>query len=347
MKAQDCVPLVEITRGEVVESIHYGAYIVVDSSGKVLAGAGNPELTTFPRSSMKPFQALPLIEQGGDKFFNLTEQEIAITCASHSGTDLHQSVISSMHEKIGLTIDDLACGIHWPGDSQTRKAMIEAGQEPTPLHHNCSGKHTGMLAQACLRGLEKKDYIDPQHPVQITIRQTLADMVELAPESMALGVDGCSAPVYAIPLLNMALGVAKLADPGGLGVTRSMASRKITAAMMNHPVMVAGPGKFDTVLMTAAKGKLFSKGGAEGYQIIGVMPGASWSKNGLGIAIKIADGDQKDRARAVLSVHILSALGVLNEQEQGKLSDYRDFRIKNWRGLVVGEVKPVITLVSP
>ncbi len=345
MQPGDCVPLVEVTRGEIVESIHFGAFIVVDSHGKVLASEGNPSLMTYPRSAMKPFQALPFIERGGAAAFSLTDQEVAILCASHSGTDLHKSVLEGMHAKIGLSEDDLACGVHWPGDSATRDAMKRAGQEPTPFRHNCSGKHTGMLAHAVLRGLDKEGYLDPGHPVQVTIRETLAEMVGMAPDEMPLGRDGCSAPVYGIPLQHMAQGVAKLADPVGLAEGRAAACRAITAAMRAHPVMVAGPGKFDTDLMTAAKGKLFCKGGAEGYQIIGVLPGVvSEDAPGLGIAIKISDGDDGGRARESVSLTLLEALGVLDEAELAALADYGNQPVKNWRGFEVGEVRPAFSL---
>ena len=345
MNGMDCVPLVEITRGEIVESIHYGAFIIVDSNGQVIAGRGDADLMTYPRSSMKPFQALPFVERGGDAVFNFTQQEIAIMCASHAGTDLHKSVLEGMHAKIGTHEDDLDCGVHWPGDADTREAMRQAGEEPTPFRHNCSGKHTGMLAHACLRDLPIENYLDPQHPIQVTIRETLAEMVDMAPDEMPLGIDGCSAPVYGIPLRNMAQAVAKMADPRELATGREKACRKITASMMAHPVMVAGPGKFDTELMTAAEGKVFCKGGAEGYQILGVMPDMlGENAPGLGIAIKIADGDAKGRARTSVSLTILAALGILDEDDLSQLSEFGNGPVKNWRKRVVGEVRPAFDL---
>ena len=342
MQANDCSPLVEVRRGETIESIHFGAFIVVTSRGKKVAGLGNPLLTSYPRSSMKPFQALPFIEMGGAEAFGFCKQEIAIMCASHSGTKVHQDVLRGMHVKIGTQESDLSCGAHWPSDADTRTAMKIAGEKPRPFHHNCSGKHTGMLAHARLRGLDIKDYLNPEHPVQVSIRETLAQMVAMPPEELALGIDGCSAPVYAFPLENMALAVVKLADPVMLDPQRAVACRVITEAMMAHPVMVAGPGKFDTQLMTAAKGKLFSKGGAEGYQIVGVMPGVIVEGSpGLGIAVKIADGDTKGRARAAVSLAILEALGVLDQTEMDAMAPFSDKTLKNWRKLDVGEIRPV------
>lgn len=345
MNANDCVPLVEVTRGDIVESIHFGAFVVVDSRGKIIASEGNPQLMTYPRSSMKPFQALPFIERGGAEAFGFSQQEIAIMCASHAGTDLHRTVLEGMHEKIGISEDDLACGVHWPGDSDTRDAMKKVGEEPTAFRHNCSGKHTGMLAHACLRDFDKKDYLDPQHPVQVTIRETLAEMVEMDPETMPLGTDGCSAPVYGIPLLNMAKAVAQLADPVGLDQERAKACKKITAAMMAHPVMIAGPGKFDTDLMTVAEGEVFCKGGAEGYHIIGVMPDVIDDDSpGLGIAIKISDGDHKGRGRTSVSLTILEALGVLDDSDLERLLPHGNVPVKNWREIVVGEIRPAFSL---
>jgi L-asparaginase II len=347
MEHVEHIPLVEVTRGGIVESIHYGAFCVVDRGGKVLAQAGDPELMTYPRSSLKPFQVLPLLEQGGVAAYGLSTEEIAIMCASHAGTALHQSVLEGLHRKIGITEADLACGIHWPSDAETRTAMKLAGLAPTQLHHNCSGKHSGMLAAALMLGVSKEAYLDPGHPVQVSIRKTVAEMVDMDSEEMPLGTDGCSAPVYAIPLRKMAHAVAKMADPAGLGQVRAAACRIITSAMMTSPIMVAGPHQFDSELMIVGGGKLFSKGGAEGYQIIGVMPGViAEGSHGIGVAIKIADGDPHGRARSSVSLTILSALGILNDQDLARLGAYGNVPVKNWRGLVVGEVRPAFSWVD-
>lgn len=345
MQADHYVPLVEVTRGEIVESIHYGAFCVADRKGRLLAQAGDPELITYPRSSLKPFQALPLIEGGGVDFFGLTGEEIAVVCASHAGTAFHQSVIAGMHQKIGITESELACGVHFPYDVETREAMKLANQSPTTLHHNCSGKHTGMLAYAQMRGFSTEMYLDPQHPVQIAIRETLAEMVTMAPEDMPVGTDGCSSPIYGVPMAGMAQAVAKMADPVGLGAARISACRTITTAMIAHPIMVAGPGQFDTDLMIAAGGKVFNKGGAEGYHIIGILPGAIHAaSSGIGIAIKISDGDPHGRARSSVSLTILRALGVLDENALARLDAYGNVTVRNWRKIPVGEVRPVFDL---
>lgn len=345
MNPSDCEALAEVTRGSTVESIHFGAFIVVDLDGKVLASRGAPDLLTYPRSSMKPFQLMPFLESGGSEHFGFTQKEIAIMCASHAGTDLHVSVLEGMHKKIGISEDDLKCGVHWPSDSKTRQAMRAAGKTPTPFRHNCSGKHTGMLAYAQMESFDKKSYLDPAHPVQVRIRETLAEMLGMSPEDLPLGIDGCSAPVYGIPLQNMAKAVALLADPKDLSESRKKVCNTITSAMMSHPVMVAGPGKFDTDLMTTAAGKVFSKGGAEGYQIIGVKPDVlKRGSPGLGIAIKIADGDTQGRARSFISLLLLKALGVLSDQDLEALAFKEKALVKNWRGLEVGKLQPAFQM---
>jgi len=340
MEHRDCVPLVEVTRGNIVESIHYGAFCVADSKGRILAHAGNPALVTFPRSSLKPFQALPFIESGGDAALNLTEQEIAILCASHVGTDHHVAVIKRMQEKIGISEADLKCGSAWPGDSKTRQSMTKQDGQPSPIRHNCSGKHTGMLAYAKQLGDETESYLDPQHPVQVSIKEVISEMAGLDPDDMRLGIDGCSAPVYGMPLKNVAQAVAYLANPEEQVLERKAACSKITSAMMNNPVMISGEGRFDTELMSVLSGKLFSKGGAEGFHIAGVIPGVMGSRSpGLGIAIKIADGDRKYRARSCVLIKILLGLGVLKEEDLERMSDFGFPPILNARKKVVGHIR--------
>lgn len=344
MQVLNHAPLVEITRGSIVESVHYGAFCVVDSAGHLLAGTGDPGLLTYPRSSLKPLQVLAFIERDGPETFNLTDEEVAIMCGSHAGTPHHSAVLESMHQKIGISAADLACGVHWPYDVASRDEMKLAGQEPTALNHNCSGKHTGMLALARLKGYPTKNYLELSHPVQKEIRVTVGEMVGIAPDQMPVGIDGCSAPVYAVPMVKMAQAIASLADPSGLREPRQAACRKITSAMMAYPLMVAGPGQFDTDLMRVGGGKVFSKGGAEGYLIIGVMPGAIAEHSpGIGIAIKISDGDARGRARSSVGLTILAAMGVLKPEMLDQLGDYGNVPVKNWREMTVGEVRPTFS----
>ena len=334
------LPVVELTRGRIVESIHFGAVAVSDASGQLLASYGDPDTTTFLRSSAKPFQALPFIERGGDLAFGLTPREVALLCASHSGTDDHVAVVAGIQRKIGAGEKDLLCGSHPPYHEPTARALEQRGEAPTPNRHNCSGKHTGMLAHALLRSLPIEDYINPEHPVQKSILAAFADMCGLPQDQVELGVDGCSAPNFAVPLRNAALGYARLMDPSNLAPERAEACRRITAAMTSNPDMVGGPGRFDTRLMAVAGDQILAKAGAEGYQGLGIQPGALGPGTpALGIAFKISDGDTgSGRARPFVALDILRQLGAISRQEMEALAEFGPRPIRNWRGLVAGEI---------
>jgi L-asparaginase II len=289
-------PLVEWRRGEIVESLHCGALAVVDAAGRLLARQGDPQTVTFTRSSAKPLQALPFIEAGGQPAFNLPQAEVALLCASHTGTDEHLQAVQALQARTGVVEADLLCGTHPPVDAATAEALKARGEQPTPNRHNCSGKHTGMLALARLLGAPASGYLERDHPVQQAILAAVAGMCGLPPGQVIPGTDGCSAPNFAVPLETFALAFARLCDPASLPPPRAAACRTITAAMTAHPVMVAGPGRFDTRLMEAAGGRVICKGGAEGYLALGVMPGALGSDSpGIGVAIKVADGDLTGR----------------------------------------------------
>jgi L-asparaginase II len=321
--------LVEVTRGGRVESEHRGAIAVVDATGKLLAHVGDVQLVSYLRSSAKPFQLLPLIESGAADRFGFIDAELAIIAGSHSGEPRHVAAVQSILGKIGLPDSALQCGNHVPFNPAAAKALRAAGREPTVLYNNCSGKHAGMLAQAIDRGLSTTDYLDPQHPVQVTIRQRLAELGELPVEQINVGVDGCSAPCFAMPLHASALAFAKLA------AATSGSLQRVAQVMMAYPEMVAGEGRLDTDLMHAVPQRVVSKGGAEGYHGMGVV-----LENGsaMGIAIKIGDGDGKRGGHPVV-VEVLRQLGVLDEAALTALQSYRAWKITNHRGLEVGEVR--------
>ena len=346
MKPSNYIPLFETRRGSIQESLHFGAVAVVDSGGKLFASSGDPQTTTFLRSTAKPFQALPLIENGGHHHWHLSPKEIAILCASHTGTDDHVETVRGMQAKIGIDEGDLKCGIHWPADKETSNAMRAHGESPTPLHHNCSGKHTGMLALAKMQNRSLDDYLEPEHPIQEQILGTISDMCMLAPEEITLGTDGCSAPNFAMPLFNAAWGLARFVDPGDLPTGRAEACRTITGAISAHPKMIAGPGRFDTRLIRVGDGKVIVKSGAEGYLGIGVMPGARNPQSpGLGIALKISDGDGQKRARPAVALEVLKQLDFLSNSQLEELATFGPVTtIKNRRELVVGEGRPVFAL---
>ena len=345
MPYENYQPIVEVTRGSVVESVHFGALVIADSNGQVLASWGDPQTTTYLRYSAKPFQALPFVEMGGVETFGLSEKELAVMCASHTGTDEHVATVLGIQQKLGVSESSLLCGTHTPSDEPTARALLLRGEQPTPNRHNCSGKHTGMLGQALLRHLPLEDYINPLHPIQQTILAGFAEMCDLTPDAVVVGIDGCSAPNFAVPLYNAAVAFARLADPERMPAKVARALRHIYHAMWSNPVMIAGPGRFDTRLMDVLGGAVVSKGGAEGYQAIAVAPGVI-DKNspGLGITLKISDGDLSSRARHVVAMEILRQLGVLQDSQAKALSEFDTTPLYNFRHLEVGMLRPCFML---
>jgi L-asparaginase II len=348
-------PVFEVTRGHIVESVHCGAVAVVDSNGRLLAWYGDPKIKTFLRSSAKPLQALPFIEHGGDQTFHLTSKEIAILCGSHDGSDEHVEVIKGIQAKVGIQESDLLCGTHLLWNLPTVEAMRKRGETLTPNRHNCSGKHTGMLAYARMRGLPISDYINPEHAIQKDILETFAQMCGVLSEQVEIGIDGCSAPNFAIPLSNVALGFARLCDPRGLSPERTAACRRITSAMMANPVMVAGASRFDTRIMEVCTKRILAKGGAEGFMALGILAGALGAESvGIGIAFKVADGDAsirqadgsfRNRVRPAMALEILRQLGYVSQAELDGLAEFGPVKpILNYRKIVVGEARPAFTL---
>jgi L-asparaginase II len=333
-------PLVELTRGPLVESIHFGALAVVDASGRLVASYGSPSLMANLRSSAKPFQALSLVESGGAEALGLSDREVAIACASHSGTDEHVRVLQGFQARIGIQESDLRCGVHYPMDEASAQALRARGEKPTPNRHNCSGKHTGMLANCRSRGMSIEDYLNTAHPIQQIILRTFAEMVGLPPEEVPVGIDGCSAPTFAAPLRNAAHAYALLADPASLSEPRQSALRRIARAMTSNPDMVGGPERWDTLIMQVTGGRVVSKGGAEGYQGMAVMPGALGKGSpALGIAIKISDGDLAGRAVGTAALAVLCQLGVLNAEERSAMHNFDRRPLYNWREIEIGEIR--------
>jgi len=348
-------PLFEVTRGNIIESVHYGSIAVVDSKGKLISSHGDPKMVAFLRSSAKPFQALPFIEHGGVENFRLTPRELSILCASHEGSDLHVQTVEGIQKKIGIDETNLQCGIHMPSDVQAFKSLILNDKRPTPNHNNCSGKHSGMLAYARLCGLALENYLDLEHPIQQDILAAFAEMCLLPVKEIMLGIDGCSAPNFAVPLYNAALAFARLCDPRELPEARASACRKITAAMTSHPEMVSGYGEFDEQLMRTGEGRIVCKRGAEGYQIFGLLPGALGPDSpGVGIALKVSDGDasrmsldlaHNNRVRPALTLEILRQLGALSSKQEQALASFGPERpVKNHQGIVTGRSRPIFQL---
>jgi len=340
------IPLVEVTRGEIVESIHFGSITACLADGSVLLAAGTQKAPFFLRSASKPFQALAFLERGGAEVYDLKGEEIALMCASHFGTDRHVKVLEKMQEKIGITESYLQCGLHPPYDEETAKRMEQEGMPLHPNRNNCSGKHTGMLAFAKMTGAPIENYLETDHPVQQAILQTHAEMCGLPAEELIIGIDGCSAPVFAVPLKSAALAYARLYQPEALGENRARACRKITAAMSAHPYIVAGIGAFDTEGMQAGEGSFITKIGAEGYRGIGILPGkAAGFSSAVGICYKIIDGDKTLRANSVIAMVLLETFGLLDDEKKEKLKKFGRQPITNRQDKTVGEIRPSCELM--
>ncbi len=355
MKDDSFVPLLELQRGSIVESIHVGALVVVNAQGRQIASLGNPYQVAFLRSSAKPFQLLPFVERGGPEHFGLTQQDLAIACASHETSRRHLEVVAAFQAKVGISEADLQCGPHLPGDPEMLRYVLCNRISPTPNFNNCSGKHTAMLAHAKMRGLPLESYLSPDHPVQRDLLACLAEMSDLSPQEIAIGIDGCSAPNFAMPLYHTALAMARLCDPRDLPEPRARACHTITTAMTTHPEMISGPGEFDCELMKIGRGRLIAKRGAEGFQVVGLLPGVI-DEYGVGIALKVADGDlstrddrlfPRSRVRPAVILEVLRQLGALDRERMSQLEAFGPQRIlRNHAGLVIGRSYPVFSLAS-
>ncbi len=347
------LPVFELTRGRLVESVHVGSIAVVDSTGKLIASYGDPHLVAFLRSSAKPFQALPFVERGGVEHYGYTARELALSCASHDGARIHLNTVKEMQNKIGIEENDLQCGGHLPSDVEMLRMFINENKKPTNNVNNCSGKHTTMLAHARMRELPLENYLDIEHPIQQDILNVICEMCGIEREKVELGVDGCSAINFAMPLYNAALGMARLCDPRELSESRATACKKITSAMTTYPEMISNYGEFDCELMKIGAGKIVTKRGAEGFQIIGLLPEAADSR-GMGIAFKVIDGDasrmndaleSRSRVRPAVTLEILHQLKRLSETQLKSLERFGpEKQLKNYAGILTGKSYPVFKL---
>jgi L-asparaginase II len=311
--------IAEILRGPMVESRHRGAFVVCDETGKVVSSIGDIAASFYPRSAIKAFQALPLLQSGAADRFGLTPEEIALCCSSHDGEPEHVRVARSILAKAGNSETDLECGAHWPSGNDAMRALVRNGEAASSIHNNCSGKHAGMLALARHMGVEVKGYVRPDHPVQLAVAKTYGSICGIDLASAPMGIDGCSVPTWALPLTNVATGFAKLIT--------TLEGQRIIAAVRAHPFMVAGSTGFDTKIMEAVP-RLFIKNGAEGV-FCGCIP-----QVGLGFALKCDDGAY--RGAKVAAAEMLVKLDVWTSEERDALSTFATLPLKNWRKLEVG-----------
>ena len=319
---------IEVTRGDMVESRHRGAAIVADARGRARRAWGDVERLIYPRSAIKPLQALALVESGAADEFAVSESELALAAASHGATPRQTEAVLGWLKRLGLSEQDLECGGHPPIDEETARALLRAGKTPGPVCNNCSGKHAGFLTTARHFKEPTKGYMGIGHPVQTRLRKILVEMGGADLRAAPTGIDGCGIPVYGMPLSAMARALARMADPADLGEKRRAAAKRIVAAMTAHPDLVAGPGRFDTLAMQAAPGAFAVKGGAEGVYAA-ILPSL-----GLGVALKIDDGAK--RAAEVAMAAILSSLGVLSDKLAPELLEAP---ILNAAGSKVGVVR--------
>ena len=334
------VPLVETTRGypdtgQVTENVHMGSVAVADAGGKLLWYAGNPDAVVFTRSALKPFQGLPFVLADGPARLGLSSAQLALLCASHSGEQSHLAAVAAILDLAGCAESELACGCHAPLYYDSVGLAPPPGQQWRPLHHNCSGKHSGFLAWCRLHDVPAAGYLDPGHRLQQEIRRTLAAALAVPESSMPIGMDGCSAPNYALPLSRLAQLYARLAS-GHADPQFGAAMGELRSAMTAHPDLVSGQGRCDLAYMTAGAGDWVSKVGADALQAIGIKAA------GLGIVVKIADGAPRALHTAVYSV--LEQLGLLDDSQRRQLAHYRQPPLTNARGSTVGQVRAVFTL---
>ena len=331
-------PLVEVKRGSITESRHRGHIVVVEPDGNIIASAGAPETVTFFRSSAKPLQAIPLLVTGAADRFGFTDREVALACASHNGEPMHTEVVASMLRKIGLDVEALRCGVHEPYGEEAARALREHGEQPNALHNNCSGKHAGMLAVALHLGAPIENYESPQNPVQKAIAETIAQFSGVPVTDMAVGIDGCAAPIFGVTVKAMALSYARLVSPPeSFDKTTRGACERIARVMNAYPELIGGmSNRLDTEIMRASP-RVVSKVGAEGVYTAGINPCEEWP-NGLGLALKIEDGDDK-RARPTVVVESLRQLGVLRDESLEAVAKYAFFPVRNRRGDLVGEIR--------
>jgi len=323
--------LIEQTRGTYVENRHRAAYVIADAEGRVIASGGDIARPVFPRSSIKSMQALAMVTSGAIDRFGLNDEELALACASHHGEDVHVSGVTHFLGHVGLAPADLECGSQQPADGKAREALRAAGLPATALHHYCSGKHSGMLSVAQALGVDTHGYVGRSHPVQVAVRRAIETVIDAPLTEERCGTDGCSIPTWAAPLNAFARGFARMATGTGLPVDLATASRRIFDAATTHPLLVAGTGHLDTVVMGAFGGRLMQKGGADAVQC-GAIRDKGW-----GYALKVDDGNMQ--ASQTLVANLLLAHADPDNAQRAVLESFARQTVRNARGFETGEMR--------
>ena len=337
--------LVHAWRGGIVESSHRGAVAVVDADGTVHTQLGDIDRPIFPRSAVKVLQALPLVASGAADRFGLTNAELALACASHGGEVRHADTAAGMLTKAGVDVAALECGTHWPYHDGSIKALAAAGQQPSALHNNCSGKHSGFVCLGCLmaEGSDRraflKGYVKPDHPVMREVTAALQATTGYDLAAAARGTDGCSIPTYAIPLRHLAHAFARVATGVGLSDGHARAAKRLRQAVAAAPDMVAGTGRFDSRVMAQLGERVFCKVGAEGVYC------AALPEVGLGVAVKMDDGNTA-RACEVAMAALIQRLLPLQGEDAALVARLADMRLNNWNGIEVGALQAAPVLAG-
>src|SRR4051812_20566799 len=330
--------LVEVLRGPLIESRHRGAVCVMDADGAAVFSRGEVATPVYPRSAVKPIQALPLIESGAAERYGLGDEELALACASHGGEPAHVEVAQRMLVRSGLDASALECGTHWPLSQTATQALARSGGAPSALHNNCSGKHSGFLCVACAAGVDHRGYVAATHPVQREVRAALEDLTGVRLSEDRCAIDGCSIPSWAVPLSALAYGFARYGTGRGLAPGRAGAAARLRTAMAAQPYYVAGSGRFCTQIMTRFGARVLVKTGAEGV-FCGALPG-----QGLGIAIKCDDGGT--RAAEVTMAAMIARFLPMSDDEYAALARFVRPTLRNWNGTEVGGLRPCAELSS-
>jgi L-asparaginase II len=328
--------LVEVLRGELVESRHRGAVAVVDADGATVLALGDVARPVYPRSAVKPLQALPLIESGAADRFGLGDEELALACASHGGEPAHVAVAQRMLHRAGLDANALECGTHWPTHAASAHALARTGSAPSALHNNCSGKHAGFLCVACAAGVDHHGYVGAAHPVQRDMKAAIEGLADAGLSDDQCGIDGCAIPTYAVPLTALAHAFARFGTGRGLAPERATAAARLRAAMAAQPYYVAGIGGFCTDVMTAFGARVLVKIGAEGV-FCGALP-----EQGLGVALKCDDGGK--RAVEVIMAATIARFLPLRADERATLDRFVRPTLHNWNDAAVGSLRPTAAL---
>lgn len=321
--------LVEVRRGEVLESFHRGVVCVVDQDDRIVYSLGDVEQVCYPRSALKFFQQIPLLTSGAVEHFGFTEKEVALFCGSHNGEPEHVETARSILSKIGLDESYLQCGPQLPTLREDQHNLIRANQQPGRIHNNCSGKHAGFLAYCVYRNWPLSDYISHSHPLHQEILDVISDFHRYPKEKIRHGVDGCSAPIFSFPVYNQAIAYKNLMHPGSFSGAVQKACRTMVDAIVHYPDMIAGSKRYCTDLMRESKGQLIGKTGADGVYSLGIKDPA------YGISIKVDDGKMGPQYN--IAQAIVEQLGLLDAESNKKLRHYLHHENVNFGGLVTGD----------